>query len=54
VVAVSFDLAGDVSKAAPGAVYGAALLLCVYSMPLGVAGLVRRIVKAAARQRASE
>jgi branched-chain amino acid transport system permease protein len=48
------DLAGDVSKAAPGAVYCAALLLCVYSMPLGVSGLVRRIVMAAARRRASE
>jgi branched-chain amino acid transport system permease protein len=38
------NLAGDVSKAAPGAVYGLVLLFCVYSMPLGVSGLVRRIV----------
>jgi branched-chain amino acid transport system permease protein len=34
-------LAGSVSKAAPGAVYGALLILCLYAMPAGVAGLLR-------------
>ena len=38
------DFAGGLSKAAPGAVYGAVLFLCVYSMPFGVSGLVQRIV----------
>jgi branched-chain amino acid transport system permease protein len=37
------NLAGDLSRAAPGAVYAAVLLVCVYSMPSGVSGLVRRV-----------
>ena len=36
------NLADDVSKAAPSAVYGVVLILSVYLMPRGVAGLVRR------------
>ncbi len=34
-------LAGHLSKAAPGAAYGAILILCLYAMPGGVAGLVQ-------------
>ena len=37
------NLADAVSKAAPSAVYGIVLVLCVYLMPRGVAGLVRRL-----------
>jgi branched-chain amino acid transport system permease protein len=37
------NLADDVSKAAPSAVYGVVLVLSVYLMPRGVAGLVRRL-----------
>jgi branched-chain amino acid transport system permease protein len=37
------NLADDVSKAAPSAVYGVVLILSVYLMPRGVAGLVRRV-----------
>lgn len=35
-------LAGGMSRAAPGVAYGAILILCLYLMPSGVAGLVRR------------
>ena len=35
-------LATTVSKAAPGAAYGAMLILCLYLMPSGIAGLFRR------------
>jgi len=35
------NLADQVSKAAPGAVYGVILIACMYLMPLGVAGLAR-------------
>ena len=35
-------LASGVSKAAPGVAYGAILILCLYVMPSGVAGLLRR------------
>jgi branched-chain amino acid transport system permease protein len=35
-------LAGGISKAAPGVAYGAILILCLYLMPSGVAGLARR------------
>jgi branched-chain amino acid transport system permease protein len=37
------NLADLVSKAAPQALYGAVLILCMYVMPTGVAGLLRRI-----------
>jgi branched-chain amino acid transport system permease protein len=37
------NLADDVSKAAPSAVYGVVLVLTVYLMPRGVAGFVRRV-----------
>jgi branched-chain amino acid transport system permease protein len=36
------NLANTVSKAAPGVAYGAILILCLYLMPSGVAGLLRR------------
>ncbi len=36
------NVADDISKAAPSAVYGVVLVLCVYLMPRGVAGVVRR------------
>jgi hypothetical protein len=35
------NLADHISKAAPGAVYGAVLIACMYLMPFGVAGLIR-------------
>jgi len=37
------NLADDISKAAPSAVYGVVLILSVYLMPRGVASLVRRV-----------
>ncbi len=37
-------LANSVSKAAPGVAYGAILVLCLYLMPSGVAGLLRRVL----------
>ncbi len=33
--------AGELSRGAPGAVYGALLIACLYVMPLGIAGLAR-------------
>jgi branched-chain amino acid transport system permease protein len=42
------NLADHISKAAPGAVYGAVLIACMYLMPFGVAGLAR-VAMAAAR-----
>src|ERR1700736_5721753 len=33
------NIADQISKAAPGAVYGAVLIACMYLMPFGVAGL---------------
>ena len=42
------NLADDISKAAPSAVYGAALIVSVYLMPRGVAGVVRRVAAAIA------
>lgn len=36
------NVADDISKAAPSAVYGVVLVLSVYLMPRGVAGVVRR------------
>lgn len=38
-------LASSVSKSAPGIAYGAMLILCLYAMPSGVAGLVRKARK---------
>jgi branched-chain amino acid transport system permease protein len=46
------NLADDVSKAAPSAVYGVVLIVCVYLMPYGVAGLLKKL-GAKARARAS-
>jgi branched-chain amino acid transport system permease protein len=37
------NLADDVSKAAPSAVYGVVLIVCVYLMPFGVAGLLHTL-----------
>jgi branched-chain amino acid transport system permease protein len=36
-------LANSVSKSAPGIAYGTMLILCLYAMPSGVAGLLRRL-----------
>lgn len=47
------NLADAVSKAAPSAVYGIVLILFVYLMPRGVAGLVRRISTSALAARLS-
>src|SRR5580704_6484399 len=38
------NLADDVSKAAPSAVYGLVLVLSVYLMPRGVDGLLKKLV----------
>ncbi|MGH7212936.1 MAG: branched-chain amino acid ABC transporter permease, partial [Acetobacteraceae bacterium] len=38
------NLAGDLSRGAHGAVYGAILIACLYLMPLGVAGLARGLI----------
>jgi len=38
------NLADQLSKAAPGAVYGAVLIACMYLMPFGVAGLARVVM----------
>ena len=37
------NVADQVSKAAPGAVYGVLLIALLYLMPAGVAGFLRRI-----------
>jgi branched-chain amino acid transport system permease protein len=37
------NLADDVSKAAPSAVYGVVLIVSVYLMPYGVAGLLKKV-----------
>jgi branched-chain amino acid transport system permease protein len=37
------NLADDVSKAAPSAVYGVVLIVCVYLMPFGIAGLLQKL-----------
>jgi branched-chain amino acid transport system permease protein len=37
------NFAGEISKSAPWAVYGAILILAMYFMPTGVAGLARKI-----------
>jgi branched-chain amino acid transport system permease protein len=37
------NLADDMSKAIPGAIFGVALLACVYAMPYGFAGLLRTL-----------
>ncbi len=39
-------LAGMVSKSAPAIAYGAMLILCLYALPAGVAGLFRRRARA--------
>ena len=44
------NVAGDLSKAAPGAVYGLVLLLSIYALPFGVSGLVKRIATALPRR----
>ena len=44
------NVAGDLSKAAPGAVYGLVLLLSIYALPFGVSGLVKRIASALPRR----
>jgi branched-chain amino acid transport system permease protein len=37
------NIAEHVSKAAPGAAYGVILIACMYLMPYGIAGLLRRV-----------
>jgi branched-chain amino acid transport system permease protein len=43
------NIAEGISKAAPGAIYGVLLILLLFVMPGGVAGLARRAAVAAAR-----
>ena len=47
------NLANTVSKAAPGVAYGAILILCLYLMPTGVAGLLRGVMFRLQRGRAA-
>jgi branched-chain amino acid transport system permease protein len=42
--------AHELSKAAPWAIYGASLILCMYVMPGGAAGLLQRLWQRAARR----
>ena len=37
------DVASQISKAAPWAIYGACLIACVYLMPSGIHGLIHLI-----------
>lgn len=46
-------LANGISKAAPGVAYGAILILCLYAMPSGVAGLLRGGLGRRSRSRAA-
>jgi branched-chain amino acid transport system permease protein len=49
------NIAERVSKAAPGAIYGLVLIACMFLMPAGVAGLLRRFRgKPAQRQQQGE
>ncbi len=43
------NIAEQVSKAAPGAVYGVILIACMYVMPSGVGGALARLVRRVAR-----
>jgi branched-chain amino acid transport system permease protein len=43
------NLADQVSKAAPGAVYGVILIACMYLMPSGVGGALARLARRIAR-----
>src|SRR5580658_11143471 len=43
------NLADQVSKAVPGAVYGVILIACMYVMPSGVGGALARLVRRVAR-----
>jgi branched-chain amino acid transport system permease protein len=44
------NIADQMSKAAPWAIYGVLLILCMYLMPGGVAGLIR-VLREKARRR---
>ena len=43
------NIADQISKAAPSAIYGIVLIACVYAMPMGVAGGLRFVAARAAR-----
>jgi branched-chain amino acid transport system permease protein len=43
------NIAEQVSKAAPGAIYGVILIACMYVMPSGVGGALARLVRRVAR-----
>ncbi len=48
------NIANDISDAAPGAIYGLALLMLMFAMPVGVAGYIGpRLARLARRPRAS-
>jgi branched-chain amino acid transport system permease protein len=38
-------LAGDISKAAPGAIYGLLMIASVYLMPSGIAGGLKKLAQ---------
>jgi branched-chain amino acid transport system permease protein len=46
--------AQEISRAAPWAIFGLTLIIFMYVMPTGVAGLIRRVAAALARSMASE
>ena len=46
------NVADQISKAAPWAIYGAVLLVCMYLMPYGVAGLLRMLTQRLRARRA--
>ncbi len=45
------NVANDISKAAPGAIYGLILIAFMYLMPVGVAGAIRRLFRFATTRR---
>lgn len=47
------NLAEKISKAAPWAIYGVSLILCMYLLPNGVAGLLRKLRESWAARRAA-
>jgi branched-chain amino acid transport system permease protein len=48
------NLAQDISKAAPWAIFGVVLIVCMYVMPHGIAGAVRLLVASIAASGAAE
>jgi branched-chain amino acid transport system permease protein len=47
------NIANDISKAAPGAIYGAILIACMFLMPRGVGGAIGALLRRRAARAAS-